>query len=92
MAPDSQGIDDKEPTTPTRSRRRSKDTASESNNGTDEGEEEDEDEEDEEPRLKYAALTKGQGTLYRNGDAVSAFLVAGDKMVGCIACVDRIHG
>ncbi|MCJ1308605.1 Vacuolar protein sorting-associated protein 41 [Agyrium rufum] len=48
----------------------------------DEEEEDDEDDgEDEEPRLKYASLTKSQGSVYRNGDATSAFLVAGDKMV-----------
>lgn len=41
---------------------------------------EDEDEEDE-PRLKYTSLTKNLRLLYRNGDATSAFLVAGDKMV-----------
>lgn len=41
---------------------------------------EDEDEEDE-PRLKYTSLTKNLKPLYRNGDATSAFLVAGDKMV-----------
>lgn len=41
---------------------------------------EDEDEEDE-PRLKYTSLTKNLKSLYRNGDATSAFLVAGDKMV-----------
>ena len=46
-----------------------------------EEDEEDEDEEDEEPRLKYAVFTKSQGSVYRNGDATSAFLVAGDKMV-----------
>lgn len=39
------------------------------------------DEEDEEPRLKYASLTKHLKSVYRNGDATSAFLVAGDKMV-----------
>jgi hypothetical protein len=45
-------------------------------------EEEDEsDDEDEEPRLKYAYLTKHLGSVYRNGDATSSFLVAGDKMV-----------
>lgn len=47
-----------------------------------EAEEEDEsDDEDEEPRLKYAYLTKHLGSVYRNGDATSSFLVAGDKMV-----------
>jgi Ca2+-dependent lipid-binding protein len=44
-------------------------------------EEEDSDEDDEEPRLKYAYLTKHLGSVYRNGDATSTFLVAGDKMV-----------
>ena len=49
-----------------------------------EGEEDDEDEDDDdddEPRLKYAKLTGGLASVYRNGDATSAFLVAGDKMV-----------
>lgn len=44
-------------------------------------EEESDDEEDEEPRLKYAYLTKHLGAVYRNGDATSSFLAAGDKMV-----------
>lgn len=43
--------------------------------------EEEEEEEDEEPRLKYASLTRHLKPFYRNGDATSAFLVAGDKMV-----------
>jgi vacuolar protein sorting-associated protein 41 len=42
---------------------------------------EDEEEEEEEPRLKYAPLTKNLTSVYRNGDASSAFLVAADKMV-----------
>ena len=46
-----------------------------------EDEEEEEDEEDDEPRLKYASLTKSQASIYRNGDATSAFMVTGDKMV-----------
>lgn len=41
------------------------------------------DEEDEEPKLKYAYLSKHLGSVYRNGDATSTFLVAGDKMVEC---------
>jgi hypothetical protein len=41
-----------------------------------------EDEDDDEPKLKYARLTSHLGSVYRNGDATSAFLVAGDKMVG----------
>lgn len=44
-------------------------------------EDEEDEEEDEEPRLKYARLTQNIGPVYRNGDATSAFLVAGDKMV-----------
>ena len=48
------------------------------------GEDETDDDEDEEPRLKYVSLTKSQRSLYRNGDAVSAFLVGGDKMVSLI--------
>ncbi|KAI1103402.1 hypothetical protein F4804DRAFT_310315 [Jackrogersella minutella] len=47
----------------------------------DDDEEEDEDDEDEEPKLKYARLTQHLGAAYRNGDATSAFLVAGDKMI-----------
>ena len=46
--------------------------------------EDEEEEEEEEPRLKYAPLTKHLASLYRNGDASSAFLVAGDKMVGSL--------
>jgi hypothetical protein len=49
-----------------------------------EGAEEDDSEEEgeeEEPRLKYATLTKSVSSLYRNGDASSAVLVAGDKMI-----------
>ena len=50
-------------------------------------EDEDEDEEEDEPRLKYTSLTKNLRLLYRNGDATSSFLVAGDKMVRFIATV-----
>lgn len=51
--------------------------------GGDDGEEdeEEEEEEEEEPRLKYTTVTTILSSLYRNGDAVSALLVAGDKMV-----------
>ena len=42
---------------------------------------EEEEEDDEEPRLKYASLTKHLRSVYRNGDATSTFVVAGDKMV-----------
>jgi hypothetical protein len=47
----------------------------------DEEDDDEEEEEDEEPKLKYARLTQHLGPVYRNGDATSAFLVAGDKMV-----------
>jgi hypothetical protein len=50
--------------------------------GTDSEAEEEEDEEDDEPKLKYVRLTSSLGPVYRNGDATSAFVVAGDKMVG----------
>jgi hypothetical protein len=43
---------------------------------------ESEEQEDDEPKLKYARLTNYLGPVYRNGDATSTFLVAGDKMVG----------
>ncbi|TVY81948.1 Vacuolar protein sorting-associated protein 41-like protein [Lachnellula suecica] len=45
-----------------------------------EDEEDDDEGEEEEPKLKYARLTSHLGPVYRNGDATSAFLVAGDKM------------
>jgi len=51
----------------------------------DEDEEEDDDDdgddEDDEPTLKYARLTPHLSAVYRNGDATSSFLVAGDKMI-----------
>lgn len=47
----------------------------------DEGEEEDDDVEDEEPRLKYAPITSVLSPLYRNKDATSTFMTAGNKMV-----------
>ena len=47
----------------------------------DDEEEEDDDDADEEPKLKYSRLTSSLGPVYRNGDATSSFLVAGDKMV-----------
>lgn len=47
----------------------------------DEEDEEDDDGDDDEPRLKYARLTQHLGGVYRNADATSSFLVAGDKMV-----------
>ena len=46
-----------------------------------EEDDEEEEEEEEEPRLEYTSMTKKLTPVYRNGDATSAFLVAGDKMV-----------
>ncbi|KAK6582499.1 hypothetical protein PZA11_004907 [Diplocarpon coronariae] len=40
----------------------------------------DEDDDEEEPKLKYARLTSHLAPVYRNGDATSSFMVAGDKM------------
>lgn len=57
----------------------------------DEGEDsetnDDDDEEEEEPKLKYARMTGHLAPVYRNGDATSAFLVAGDKMVWTSDCL-----
>lgn len=49
--------------------------------GEEDEDEDEEDDEDEEPRLKYARLTQHLAPVYRNGDATSSFLVAGDKMI-----------
>lgn len=46
----------------------------------DESQEDEDEDEEEEPRLKYATLTRSVNSVYRNGDATSAFHVAGDKM------------
>lgn len=57
---------------------------SEDDDDDDEEDDEDDDEEEEEedePQLKYARLTQHLGGVYRNGDATSSFLVAGDKMI-----------
>lgn len=51
-----------------------------------EDEDDEEDEEDEEPRLKYVYLTKCLPSLYRAGDATSALLVGGDRMVQYLQC------
>jgi hypothetical protein len=47
-----------------------------------EAEDDEDDEVEDEPKLKYARLTSNLLPVYRNGDATSAFMVAGDKMVG----------
>ena len=54
----------------------------EQDSDSDEDGDEDGDEADEEPKLKYTRLTSSLAPVYRNGDATSTFLVAGDKMVG----------
>ena len=41
----------------------------------------DEDDAEDEPKLKYSRLTSSLGPVYRNRDATSSFIVAGDKMV-----------
>ena len=81
MAPESKEQDDE--TEATEATRRVSEAETEPSYGNDGTDEEEDEGEDEEPQLKYASLTKAQGALYRNGDAASAFLVAGDKMVGC---------
>ncbi|KAL4956836.1 hypothetical protein BDW69DRAFT_157642 [Aspergillus filifer] len=58
----------------------SEDEGSETETGSEHGDEDEDDEEDE-PHLKYSYLTKQLGGVYRNGDATSIFLAAGDKMV-----------
>ena len=66
------------------------DHSDDGDNGSDQGEgeeaDESDDEDEEEPRFKYANLTKKLGSLYRNGDATSSLLTAGDKMV----CAPRV--
>lgn len=65
------------------------DTIDEADEGADsEAEEEDDSGEEEEPKLKYARMTGHLAPVYRNGDATSAFLVAGDKMVWTSGCVE----
>ncbi|KAL2177392.1 uncharacterized protein P884DRAFT_200623 [Thermothelomyces heterothallicus CBS 202.75] len=60
---------------------RDEDEEEEDDEDEEDEEDEEEEEEDEEPKLKYARLTQHLGPVYRNGDATSAFLVAGDKMI-----------
>ncbi|KIW11239.1 hypothetical protein PV08_10539 [Exophiala spinifera] len=58
----------------------------------DESEDDEEDEEEEEPQLKYATLTKAVSSIYRNGDATSTFLVAGDKLARLLQIVGTHNG
>jgi hypothetical protein len=58
-----------------------RDTVEEESVDDSEEESDDEDEEEDEPKLKYARFTSNLAPVYRNGDATSCFMVAGDKMV-----------
>ena len=68
----------RESSTADRTARNARDTGDQD---SDEEEEEEDEDADEEPKLKYNRLTSSLGPIYRNGDATSTFLVAGDKMV-----------
>ncbi len=57
------------------------DIADDEEAGDSEADDTEDEEEEDEPKLKYARLTGNLGAVYRNGDATSAFMVAGDKMV-----------
>ncbi|KAH8886959.1 hypothetical protein GQ53DRAFT_726866 [Thozetella sp. PMI_491] len=59
----------------------SADDEREEEGGDSEDDDEEEDGADDEPKLKYARLTHHLGAVYRNGDATSSFVVAGDKMI-----------
>lgn len=79
MASEAEGKDPDESANAERARDNDNDDGENStDSGSDAAEEE---EEEDEPKLKYVNLTKSLGPVYRNGDATSAFLVAGDKMV-----------
>lgn len=82
MAEDSEDYGDTSKGKEPESSQEEEETQDESESAEDSDAEEDSDEEeDDEPKLKYARLTSHLGPVYRNGDATSAFLVAGDKMV-----------
>ena len=71
-----------EPRTPARDQSHLESIVSEAKERAEQdSEEEEEDEVEEEPKLKYSRLTSNLGPVYRNGDATSTFMVAGDKMV-----------
>lgn len=70
------------PRTPARDGSRLEKVVSEGDDSVEHDSEDEEDEDaDEEPKLKYSRLTTNLGPVYRNGDATSTFMVAGDKMV-----------
>jgi hypothetical protein len=70
-----------EPRTPSRDQPHLEKVDSNGKESVQEDSDDDEDAEDEEPKLKYNRLTSNLLPLYRNGDATSTFVVAGDKMV-----------
>ncbi|KAF1946706.1 vacuolar assembly protein-like protein [Clathrospora elynae] len=75
---------DDDPRTPARGPSRPEQEANDGQESAEhdsEDDEEDEDEVEEEPKLKYSRLTSNLGPVYRNGDATSTFIVAGDKMI-----------
>jgi hypothetical protein len=74
---------DDEPRTPARDPSHLEKVASNGNESVEQESDDDEEEDDadEEPKLKYSRLTSNLLPIYRNGDATSSFMVAGDKMV-----------
>lgn len=74
---------DDEPRTPAREQARLQKVASNGEESVEDSDDDEEEEEDadEEPKLKYSRLTSSLLPVYRNGDATSSFMVAGDKMV-----------
>jgi hypothetical protein len=73
-----------EPRTPAHDQSHLEKVASNGKESVEQDSDDDDDEEDdvdEEPKLKYSRLTSSLLPVYRNGDATSSFMVAGDKMV-----------
>ena len=72
-----------EPRTPARDQSHLEKVASNGQDSVEQDSDDDEEDEDvdEEPKLKYSRLTSSLLPVYRNGDATSSFMVAGDKMV-----------
>jgi hypothetical protein len=76
---------EEEPRTPARDQLHLQKVASNGKDSVEQDSDSDDDGEsdsDSEPVLKYSRLTSYLLPLYRNGDATSSFMVAGDKMVG----------
>ncbi|KAK0650344.1 Vacuolar protein sorting-associated protein 41-like protein [Lasiodiplodia hormozganensis] len=82
MAAQSNGLHDDELVAPHEDPRTTTEptTAADVESDRDEDEDDSEDDDDE-PKLKYDRLTSTLGSVYRNGDATSAFIVGGDKMI-----------